>query len=156
MVACGHDVHRWEKLTDQDGDDRNHNAAGHCIQFIVPQFVLKLPDFEAGFGIVRGHDLLHPNSVIAGVRPRWLRTSRQSVKRFTCAAQIRHFVMAITGGAARPDGANVSLSGQADWSPWTGSLGAPSCMPGMGAPHIWADVVPGVVPIKTLRSNRLI
>jgi hypothetical protein len=62
MVACGHDVHRWEKLTDQDADDRNHNAAGHCIQLIVPQFVLKLADFEAGFGIVRGGHDLSPSS----------------------------------------------------------------------------------------------
>jgi hypothetical protein len=71
VVVCGHDVHRWEKLTDQDADDRNDNAAGHYIQLVVSQLVLKLADFDASFGIVHGGHDLSPSlaNVIAGVRP---------------------------------------------------------------------------------------
>jgi hypothetical protein len=44
MVACGHHVHRWEKLTDQDGDQRNYNAAAHSIQFVVQKLSVQVVD----------------------------------------------------------------------------------------------------------------
>ena len=66
MVACGHDVHRWEKLTDQDADYRDHNeAAGHCIQLIVPQLSVQVVDGQFVTGSVVG--LAHDRLKLAGV-----------------------------------------------------------------------------------------
>ena len=64
MVACGHDVHRWEKLTDQDGDHRNQNAAGHYIQLVVSQLSVSASKLRSV--VCLAHDLsLHNGAATA-------------------------------------------------------------------------------------------
>jgi hypothetical protein len=57
--------------------------------------------YFANFSVVcsLGHDLLHPSSADhpSLVRPYWRDTLAVTVNGFTGRAQIRHFVMAITG-----------------------------------------------------------